>query len=65
MSVLVGDIAGLLDSTGVDRAAVVGHDGAAASAWQVAGPGRRRWTAWWWSWGSSHGGCHRWYCRDQ
>ena len=26
MSVLAGDIAGLLDSTGVDRAAVVGHD---------------------------------------
>jgi pimeloyl-ACP methyl ester carboxylesterase len=37
MSVLVGDIAGLLDSTGVDRAAVVGHDWGAVLAWQFAG----------------------------
>ena len=37
MSVLVSDIAGLLDSSGVDRAAVVGHDWGAVLAWQLAG----------------------------
>ena len=37
MNVLVGDITGLLDSTGVDRAAVVGHDWGAVLAWRLAG----------------------------
>ena len=37
MNVLVGDITGLLDSTGVDRAAVVGHDWGAVLAYQLAG----------------------------
>ena len=37
MSVLAGDVAGLLDSMGVDRAAVVGHDWGAVLAWWFAG----------------------------
>ena len=37
MSVLVGDIAAVLECTGVDRAAMVGHDWGAVLAWQVAG----------------------------
>ena len=37
MSVLVSDIAGLLDSSGVDQAAVVGHDWGAVLGWQLAG----------------------------
>ena len=37
MSVLVSDIAGLLDSTGVDRAAVVGHDWGAVLGWWFGG----------------------------
>jgi pimeloyl-ACP methyl ester carboxylesterase len=36
MNVLVGDLTGLLDSTGVDRAAVVGHDWGAVLAWRLA-----------------------------
>lgn len=36
MSFLAGDVVGLLDSTGVDRAAVVGHDWGAVLAWHVA-----------------------------
>ena len=37
MNVLVGDLTGLLDSTGVDRATVVGHDWGAVLAWRLAG----------------------------
>ena len=37
MCVLVSDIAGLLDSAGVDRAAVVGHDWGAVLSWWFAG----------------------------
>lgn len=37
MSVLAGDVAGLLDCTGVDRAAVVGHDWGAVLGWWFAG----------------------------
>jgi pimeloyl-ACP methyl ester carboxylesterase len=33
---LVGDVVGMLDALGVDRADVVGHDWGAAVAWQVA-----------------------------
>lgn len=33
---LVGDVVGLLDNEGIDRAVVVGHDWGAAVAWQVA-----------------------------
>jgi len=36
-NVLVGDLTGLLDSTGVERAAVVGHDWGAVLAWRLAG----------------------------
>jgi pimeloyl-ACP methyl ester carboxylesterase len=36
MRTLVGDVVGLLDALGVDRAAVVGHDWGAALAWMVA-----------------------------
>ena len=36
MRTLVGDVVGLLDALGVDRAAVVGHDWGAALAWLVA-----------------------------
>jgi pimeloyl-ACP methyl ester carboxylesterase len=36
MSELVGDVVGVLDALGVDRAHVVGHDWGAAVAWQVA-----------------------------
>ena len=33
---LVGDVVGLLDALGAERAAIVGHDWGAAVAWQVA-----------------------------
>lgn len=36
MPELVGDVVGMLDSLGVERAHVVGHDWGAAVAWQVA-----------------------------
>ena len=36
MRALVGDVVGLLDGLGVDRAAVVGHDWGGALAWAVA-----------------------------
>jgi pimeloyl-ACP methyl ester carboxylesterase len=36
MRILVGDVVGLLDALGEDRAAVVGHDWGAALAWLVA-----------------------------
>ncbi len=36
MRALVGDVVGLLDGLGVDRAAVVGHDWGGAVAWAVA-----------------------------
>jgi pimeloyl-ACP methyl ester carboxylesterase len=36
MRLLVGDVAGLLDEAGVERASVVGHDWGAALAWTVA-----------------------------
>jgi pimeloyl-ACP methyl ester carboxylesterase len=36
MTELVGDVLGMLDSLGVERAHVVGHDWGAAVAWQVA-----------------------------
>lgn len=36
MPALVGDVVGLLDALGIDRAAVVGHDWGAALAWAVA-----------------------------
>jgi pimeloyl-ACP methyl ester carboxylesterase len=36
MPVLVGDVVGVLDHYGVERAAVIGHDWGAALAWQVA-----------------------------
>jgi pimeloyl-ACP methyl ester carboxylesterase len=37
MPVLVGDVVGMLDALGADRADLVGHDWGAAVAWQVAG----------------------------
>ena len=37
MPALVGDVVGMLDALGADRADVVGHDWGAAVAWQVAG----------------------------
>lgn len=37
MGALVGDVVGLLDALGVERAHVVGHDWGAAVAWQLAG----------------------------
>ena len=37
MGELVGDVVGMLDGLGVERAHVVGHDWGAAVAWQVAG----------------------------
>ncbi|KXF86761.1 haloalkane dehalogenase [Rhodococcus ruber Chol-4] len=36
VDLLVGDVVGLLDATGLDRAHLVGHDWGAAVAWQVA-----------------------------
>lgn len=33
---MVGDVTGILDALGIDRAAVVGHDWGAALAWLVA-----------------------------
>ena len=44
MPALVGDVIGMLDALGVERADVVGHDWGAAVAWQLAGrhPGRVR-----------------------
>src|SRR5664279_460870 len=46
MSVLVSDIAGLLDSSGVDRAAVVGHDWEPCWPGSSRAAGRNRWTGW-------------------
>jgi pimeloyl-ACP methyl ester carboxylesterase len=37
IATLIGDVAGLLDTLGVDRVAVVGHDWGAALAWALAG----------------------------